>query len=421
MSKKVAIVGMADTTREDAPWDDPEYDIWVLNEMGNTLNPKYAFVERFDALMQIHEEWDFSRPNNHNDPQHLAWLKNEPYTEEDIEQIEGWWEDEEDPPELPEPGDKRRSEDFPIYMQEAFDYIPGAVEYPLDEIVDELLGPYLRRGDDPNLFFTCSLAYLIALATHQEYDLVELYGFEMSSETELRYQREGTVLWMGIAGGRGTQVWVPEKCQITMGSLYGYETGRLIPREAFVERLQEVEEAKKEIQPNLEMFVDRLQHVRQQQAEAKKRIMKKRHAEEAGSLVGKVQDVQGQLNQLNGIAAVNEHWIKECDQLSDSGIEEQIRRQHVEIHLKAIKKELEKTLGKVNQAGGELKSLKREMADKPKTDKTGRRAVEKKLNNAAKKRNELIQKAKYLKGMEIEDQRWIAYADQRLNTSRSED
>ncbi len=37
MSKKVAIVGFAPSTRDKAPYNDPDWEIWVLNEYFSIL------------------------------------------------------------------------------------------------------------------------------------------------------------------------------------------------------------------------------------------------------------------------------------------------------------------------------------------------------------------------------------------------
>src|SRR5512147_2410648 len=74
---KVALVGFAPTTRDQIPWDDPSYEIWTVNEAGNTSIPAFQWVKRFDRLFQMHPRWDFSRKNNTNDPNHYHWLRNE--------------------------------------------------------------------------------------------------------------------------------------------------------------------------------------------------------------------------------------------------------------------------------------------------------------------------------------------------------
>ena len=87
MTKKVALVGMATTSRHLTPWDDDDFEIWTLNESyyGKHQDPDGTpYVKRIDRHFQMHPSWDYMRPNNFNHPRHPQWLTNEPWTPEEI-------------------------------------------------------------------------------------------------------------------------------------------------------------------------------------------------------------------------------------------------------------------------------------------------------------------------------------------------
>ncbi len=172
----VALVGFAPTSRDLAPYDDPATEIWAMNE-----SYKYDFVKRATRWFQMHSESNFSRPDNPNDPDHYEWL--------------------------------RTQKEYPILMQHKYRQIPMAVAYPLEDVI-RLTG--LR-------YFTSTFAYMIGLAILEKFERIELYGFEMASNTEYHYQRACAEFWMGYAIGLGIDVALPENCNLLSGQLYGYE------------------------------------------------------------------------------------------------------------------------------------------------------------------------------------------------------
>ncbi len=224
MRKKVAIVGMATTSRHLAPFDDDEFEIWALNESywGGHVGPdKTPYLKRWDRWFQLHPEWDYTRPHNFNHPLHKQWLFNEPWTEAELA-AEG---DKENPLHreflaFGATNAHRRGLNFPIYMLEVDDRVPGSALYPIKEILESY-------GDNaPNMrWFTNSYAYMAALAIHLGFEEIHYYGFEMASTEEYGHQRSNAVFWNAVAIGKGIKVVEPEGCKL-MGQydeLYGYE------------------------------------------------------------------------------------------------------------------------------------------------------------------------------------------------------
>jgi len=224
MKKKVAIVGMATTSRHLAPYDDDEFEIWGLNESywgGHQGPDKTPYMKRWDRWFQLHPEWDYSRAHNFNHPLHYQWLTNAPWTEAELK-AQG---DSENPihREFLAYGvtfDQRRDVNFPIYMLEVDDAVPGSTLYPIEEILESF-------GDNSEAvkWFTNSYAFMAALAIYLGFEEIHYYGFEMSSEEEYGHQRACAVFWNGIAIGRGIKVVEPEGCHL-LGQydvLYGYD------------------------------------------------------------------------------------------------------------------------------------------------------------------------------------------------------
>ncbi len=215
---KVAIVGFAPSTRHLAPFDDPEYEIFILNEEYN-----FPWCKRFDRLFQMHQRWDWNRTNNFNHPNHGLWLRN----------ISGPCLACEGKGKFVPLGEKEeiicpdcaggltytanRKTDFPIYMQQAWEDVPGSVAFPLEEAGKFLGHKYFRSG----------FSYMFTLAMLMGYPHIALYGFEMGSDTEYHYQKANGEWLIGVAQGKGIDVYLPDECTLLKGNIYGYEDSRV--------------------------------------------------------------------------------------------------------------------------------------------------------------------------------------------------
>jgi hypothetical protein len=197
--KKLAIVGSYPETRGQAPWDDLGYEIWVFNEAA-----QQEWCERWNAVIQLHQEAVYTSPNNYVNKGHWAWLQEDH-------------------------GDGKV-----IWMQEADERVPNAKRYPLDEIADLVPGA-------GNRWFESSAAYALALALYLGYEEVALFGLDMHSNTEYGYQLRNYQYWVGVLTGAGVRV--DNQCNFAYfaGKLYGYEGEVQIARERFAERAVELD------------------------------------------------------------------------------------------------------------------------------------------------------------------------------------
>jgi hypothetical protein len=184
--KTVALVGMAPTSCSLAPFDDPEVEIWGLNE-------SHAFSQWFkraDRWFQIHATESWKRYIAKRDVRgHFDWLKRNPWN-------------------------------IPIYMQYYNDLVPNSRDYPLHEVVHKFFHNFWR-GDQHVKYFTSTFAYMMGIALLEGFERVEVYGFEMADEIEYVKQKACAEFWIGLALGLGVEVYTPPNCQILWSNLYG--------------------------------------------------------------------------------------------------------------------------------------------------------------------------------------------------------
>lgn len=181
--KTVAMVGMATTSSGLAPYNETGVEIWSMNEAHAA-----KWITRADRWFQIHDTFR-RKVASRNIIGHYEWLK------------ENKW-------------------NIPIYMRSVYEEIPNSIAYPIKKICDEFLSN-IHRGNKKIKYFTSSLAYMLPMAILEGYQRIELYGFEMSEDTEYAQQKACAEFWIGLAVGKGIEIYMPEGCQLMNSSLYG--------------------------------------------------------------------------------------------------------------------------------------------------------------------------------------------------------
>ncbi len=94
-------------------------------------------------------------------------------------------------------------------------YPDAAIRYPIKEIIEEFGVAY----------FSCSIAYMIALAILRGYEEIDLYGCTTYAYEEYAYQKPCIEFWAGMAMGRGIDIKFHEPthiCRTHDLKLYGY-------------------------------------------------------------------------------------------------------------------------------------------------------------------------------------------------------
>jgi hypothetical protein len=151
--KKLAIVCGGPSSEMKAPFNDPDYEVWVL---GNRCQN----YPRFDLIFEIHDGID-----EEHDERYPQWL-----VDKNIPLIVG--------------------RKFPIKA----DHVRV---FPFDESV-KLFG---------SLYLTSSPAMMVCLAILMGYPYMELYGVDLAIEDfEYFWQRPCMEAWIGFARGKGHEV-----------------------------------------------------------------------------------------------------------------------------------------------------------------------------------------------------------------------
>lgn len=173
--RKIAIVGKAPDTMKLAPWGDPSWQCWVLNDM-----PVLGEAPRFEAVFEIHDH-DFAKDNQ----KHWQWLC--------------------------------QPHGAPIFMRRHYPEVPDCVPLPIEEMC---------AAGRP--YFTNTVAYMVALAILLQPEEIGFWGVNMAAADEYAHQRPNVEYWIGVAEGRGIKVSVPLAADILKSScLYGIESSAM--------------------------------------------------------------------------------------------------------------------------------------------------------------------------------------------------
>jgi len=194
--KTVAMVGMASTSCNLAPWDEKDVEIWACNEMHY-----FGWVKRATRWFQIHSSFSYKREIAKRGVRgHYQWLMKNPW-------------------------------DIPIYTQYYDEKIPKSTPYPIRDVTRVLLKNFIRGVNGKKTkYFTSSLAYMMGIALlegrndkkdERPFQRVELYGFEMADDIEYVRQKSCAEFWVGLAMGMGVEVYTPEGNQLLLSTLYG--------------------------------------------------------------------------------------------------------------------------------------------------------------------------------------------------------
>ncbi len=176
--RKVAIIGTAPLSRDMAPFDDNEYEIWVCSA-GNIGQPG---LKRITRWFELHAIVELEAPENKSwATNYLKWLREQP---------------------------------FPVWMLEKNDLVPQAQVFPGQELIAEF-------GRE---WYTSSIAWMQALAIWEKVDEIGIFGVDMAADHEhYTGQRAGCRRFIEIAADRGIQTRIPwESCLGNPPPIYGY-------------------------------------------------------------------------------------------------------------------------------------------------------------------------------------------------------
>ncbi len=192
---KIAIIGTLADSKMLAPFNDPEWEIWVCSA-GNA----YGAMPRVTRWFEIHGVVDLKGPENADwNQKYFDWLK---------------------------------TQQFPVYMQEPNDLLPEARIFPR-------LAWLNRFGDWGRMAATSSVAWMIGFAIMEGADEIGIWGVDMQADSEAyTQQKTGCQIMLKLAHDAGVKVTIPlESCLATMPPLYGYAEATRMGRRLLVREL----------------------------------------------------------------------------------------------------------------------------------------------------------------------------------------
>lgn len=171
--KKVAIVGFASSTLKYAPFGDPAYEVWGMNQL-------YRHIPRLDRHFDIHRNW---REGNVEGTDHPLWIQHS---------------------------------GIPSYLVERAPELPNTVRFPIERVMNSVT--------EKLPYFTSTVAYMIALAIAEGFETIGIFGIDLIVETEYENQKQCVEFMLGIAVGRGVNLEIPKQCALLKSAwMYGYE------------------------------------------------------------------------------------------------------------------------------------------------------------------------------------------------------
>ena len=178
----VAIVGTAPSSRFLAPFHDSSVQIWACSPSYDENTGEFCGLPRVDRFYELH---------NFDGPELQDKL-----TPDQIAAYKQWLTD--------------LSGEVVLQDHET---IEKAVPYPLKEVTSRF-GRYL----------TNSVSYMIAHAILEKATQISVYGVDMAANEDYGAQRPSCERWLGLAQGRGIEVYVPDTSDLLKTRrLYAFE------------------------------------------------------------------------------------------------------------------------------------------------------------------------------------------------------
>lgn len=199
--EKVAIVGYALSSRELAPFNDPEFEIWGENQLNR-------FIPRADRWFEMHVDWRDAVVEGTNHKEFVHGLP------------------------------------IPIYMPKLDPTVQSCVRYPIERIEAAFGIRYL----------TSTIAEMMALALLEGFKRIDLYGIDLAVGEEWFYQKPCAEFWLGMAHARGVHVNIPESSALLSSRFaYGYQDKDIpFSVKQFEDRLKKTREKMKEIKQGID-------------------------------------------------------------------------------------------------------------------------------------------------------------------------
>lgn len=203
--KKLVIVGFSEKSRDFAPYDDPEWEIWGCNHV-------YRFVPRVDVLFEIHRLGELEAKYG---PE--KWAAYSEYLRTTDATV--WMMDE--------------RADFPKVKRLPIETLEAEFAYQLEHVEYEGFDVGKRKVTERKLTdfaqFKSTLSYMLCMALMEKrFEEIAVYGVDMVADSEYWFQRNNLSFYMGWARGAGVKLRIPENSALLREGgfiRYGYESG----------------------------------------------------------------------------------------------------------------------------------------------------------------------------------------------------
>ena len=207
--KKIAIVGFTGS-RDKAPWGDPEWEIWICNNLWKIV------PEQWHVLFDLHDNATIT-----SDPEHAGFLAGQ----------DGM---------RPDNQTRVNLNGRPVVTWKPLPEWPTAVAYPKDPTVDHF-----------GTYFTNSISWMIAAAIAAGASEIGVFGVDMATNTEYGAQRPSCEFYLGWAAGLGIKLHIPDESDLCkVAYMYGAEDDSPL-RAKLEDRRQELAQRKAQAEQQL--------------------------------------------------------------------------------------------------------------------------------------------------------------------------
>ncbi len=276
---RIAVVGFCNDSREWVPYEDQQLVVAGLNR-------GYIFQQRADAWFDMHGPAIYlnaqRRPGNH-----LGWLQQFP---------------------------------GPVYSHRPIEGVPNSVEYPLEAVAQTIAGNVYRvnakgvqksAADEP--YLTSSIAQEIALAIHEGYKEIQLFGIDLNTDSEYAWQKPGVEYMLGVAAGRGIKVVLPDNCPLLKGAIYGRgylaPEGERMSMEQLENRAKALEKERAQVTQQLHEMVGAKRELEFVQAQLVPGLDHERLDQRRQKMDQAIGEFQQRLLQIQGGLKETAYWI----------------------------------------------------------------------------------------------------------------
>lgn len=197
--KKIALCGFASSSRDAAPFQEPDWAIVGMNQL-------YRHIPRADAWFEIHREWNTALVPGTD---HAGWLADC---------------------------------GIPVLMTDQVPGIPTSVKLPMDRLIDKFSDYYTSTVAYMVAYFTdyidreverrlaevpsqgsCADVLALARSMYQEYT-IGIFGIDLVVGDEYFHQKPCAEYHIGNAIGRGITVMIPpQSALLTQRYRYGFQ------------------------------------------------------------------------------------------------------------------------------------------------------------------------------------------------------